>query len=317
MRDRKMDQYKIRKAAVTGGSGGVGTALIQKLLSENVEVTVFQRKDSKRKNNLPVHRLLKIEYCSLEELKDYCPKETGYDVFFYLGWANTQREMRDNIDEQNKNVIYSCYAVEAARKMGCHTFIGAGSQAEYGRSEKSLDADTLCEPETAYGVMKLCACYTTKILCERYHIRHIWTRILSGYGKFDNPDSMLISNIINSIEKKPLAFSKAEQIWDFVYMDDIASAMFLLAQSEKSGGIYPIGSGEARPLKEYIDILCEKLGENPNEFIGKVPYLDKQIMHLEADISKLYRDTGWQPEISFEEGIERVIKFEKEKRSHK
>ena len=40
-------------------------------------------------------------------------------------------------------------------------------------------------------------------------------------------------------------------------------------------------------------------------------------MHLEADISKLYRDTGWQPEISFEEGIERVIKFEKEKRSHK
>ncbi len=77
-----MNEYKIRKAVITGGSGGVGIALIQKLISENVEVVVFQRKDSKRKNNLPKHKLLKIEYCSLEELKDYCPKETGYDVFF-------------------------------------------------------------------------------------------------------------------------------------------------------------------------------------------------------------------------------------------
>ena len=80
-----MNEYKIRKAVITGGSGGVGIALIQKLISENVEVVVFQRKDSKRKNNLPKHKLLKIEYCSLEELKDYCPKETGYDVFFHLG----------------------------------------------------------------------------------------------------------------------------------------------------------------------------------------------------------------------------------------
>ena len=312
-----MNEYKIRKAVITGGSGGVGIALIQKLISENVEVVVFQRKDSKRKNNLPKHKLLKLEYCSLEELKDYCPKETGYDVFFHLGWANTQRAMRNNIDEQNKNVIYSCYAVEAAHKMGCHTFIGAGSQAEYGRCEEALSANTLCRPETAYGVMKLCACYTTKMLCERYHIRHIWTRILSGYGKFDNPDSMLISNIINSIEKKPLAFSKGEQIWDFVYMDDIAEAMFLLAQKGESGEIYPIGSGEARPLKEYIHILCEKLEEDPKAFIGKIPYSDKQIMHLEADISKLYADTGWLPKVSFEEGIERVIEFEREKRSRK
>ena len=46
-----MNEYKIRKAVITGGSGGVGIALIQKLISENVEVVVFQRKDSKRKNN--------------------------------------------------------------------------------------------------------------------------------------------------------------------------------------------------------------------------------------------------------------------------
>ena len=113
-----MNEYKIRKAVITGGSGGVGIALIQKLISENVEVVVFQRKDSKRKNNLPKHKLLKIEYCSLEELKDYCPKETGYDVFFHLGWANTQRAMRNNIDEQNKNVIIHAMRLRLRIKWG-------------------------------------------------------------------------------------------------------------------------------------------------------------------------------------------------------
>ena len=303
-------EYQIKKVAMTGGSGPIGLALIRKLLKENVEILLFQRMRSAKKIYLPEHPLLHVEYYDLEHLKEYIPKERDYDVFFHLGWENTGR--RQNIQDQYKNVVYACDAVELAHKLGCHSFIGAGSQAEYGRHNVPLCEDTLCTPENAYGVMKLSACHATRNLCVESGMRHIWPRILSGYGIYDNPSSMLISTILNSMEGKRLEFSGGEQVWDFVYLDDIANALFLIAQRGRDRAIYPIGSGKARPLKEYIQILCEKLGKLEDMELGKIPYTDSQVMHLEADISGLQADTGWVPEVTFEDGIERVIDFYKE-----
>lgn len=305
-------EYPVRKVVMTGGSGPIGLALIRKLLKEDIEILLLQREHSAKRMYLPDDSRLHIEYCTLEELKDYIPKEKDYDVFFHLGWANTRRELRNDMPEQNKNVVYSCAAVEVAQKAGCHTFIGAGSQAEYGRHNEPLRSDTLCTPENAYGVMKLSTCYATRGICREYGIRHIWPRILSGYGYYDNINSVLIAPILNSIEGKKLEFSKGEQIWDFVHLDDIANALFLMAKKGKNGAIYPVGSGCARPLKEYLSILCEKLGKLEEVEFGKISYSDNQIMHLEADITELQNDTGWEPEIDFEQGIEQVVEFYKE-----
>ena len=155
------------------------------------------------------------------------------------------------------------------------------------------------------------ACHATRLLGQQYGIRHIWPRILSGYGKYDNPNSVLISNIFNALEGREMKFSKGEQIWDFVYMDDIADALYFLAKKGKDSQIYPIGSGKARPLKEYIAILCDRLGKLDEMVLGEVPYGKNQIMHLEADISKIAEDTGWKPKVEFEDGIRRTIEFYK------
>ena len=149
------------------------------------------------------------------------------------------------------------------------------------------------------------------MLCDKYGMRHIWPRVLSGYGKYDNDGSVLIANIVNSLHHRPLEFSKGEQIWDFVYMDDIANALYLIAKKGKNHAIYPIGSGKARPLKEYIKIMCDQLGEDVEKGLGKIPYSPDQIMYLEADSRELIADTGWKPQVEFEEGIRRVIDFHK------
>jgi nucleoside-diphosphate-sugar epimerase len=160
--------------------------------------------------------------------------------------------------------------------------------------------------------MKLSACHATRILCKKNGIRHLWPRILSGYGLYDNIYSIIVSTILNSIDGNKLKFSKGDQIWDFTYTDDIANALYLIAQRGKDEAIYPIGSGSARPLKEYISIMCAKLGYSKDEIeLGAIPYSVDQIMHLEADISSLQEDTGWKPEVTFEEGITRVIEFYK------
>ena len=299
----------MNKVAITGGSGGVGLALIKKLLSENIEILVFQRKESYRKKYLPKNSKLKVEYYALEDLNSYIPLKNDYDVFFHLGWTNTQKKYRDDLGKQEENISYSCDAVKLAARLGCHTFIGVGSQAEYGRVQVPLRGDLLCQPETAYGIMKLSACYATRFLCKNHNIRHIWLRILSGYGIYDNVNSMLISNIIKSLNNEELAFSKGEQIWDFIHMDDIADAMYAVAKKGKSDAIYPIGSGIGKPLREYIKIMCDLLGEDWTKSVGKIPYAYNQVMYLMADISELTRDTGWKPQISFEDGIKEVIEF--------
>lgn len=295
---------------MTGASSSIGLALIRRLLGGNVEkVLLLQRGESAKLKYLPKDSRLYLVDCKLEELKDYTCEENDYDVFFHLGWANVAKEVRDDLGKQNENVMYSCDAVEVAHRLGCHSFIGAGSQAEYGRHNEALREDTLCTPEIAYGVMKLSACHATRILCRRYGMRHIWPRILSAYGLYDNRLSILASNILNSIQGRELAFSKGEQIWDFINTKDVANALYFIAKRGRDGAMYPVGSGKARPLKEYISILCEKLGRLQDMELGKVPYSDSQIMHLEADISNIQEDTGWKPEIEFADGIAEEIEF--------
>lgn len=86
---------------------------------------------------------------------------------------------------QNYNVIYALDAVELAHCCGCRTFVGAGSQAEYGRFEGKLRPDTPAFPENGYGMAKLCAGEMTRIQAHKYGIKHIWARILSVYGPYD------------------------------------------------------------------------------------------------------------------------------------
>ena len=246
----------------------------------------------------------------MEELKEYQP-QGSYDVFFHLGWAKTSQEERKNMMLQIKNVEYSCEAVKLAHRCGCHTFIGAGSQAEYGRHNEKLKDDTLCTPESPYGIMKLCCCHATRILCKELGIRHIWPRILSAYGIYDGLGTMLMSVIAKAVKGEKLEFTAGEQLWDFLYFDDLANAMYLLAKKGMDGEIYPISSGRPRQLKDYIYVLCERLGCLDRMELGKIPYSESQIMHLEADNEKIQKDTGWKPKVTFEDGIDRVITFYK------
>lgn len=309
-------EYPIKKVVMTGGTSGIGIALVNYLLKNNIEVWILRRRKTDRIMELPRNDLLHVVYCSLEELHDYIPKRSDYDVFFHLGWANTAKELRNDITAHMKNVEYSCAAVELAKRCGCHTFIGVGSQAEYGRHNEPLKPDTLCRPENAYGVAKLSACHATRLLCDGKGIRHIWLRVLSGYGLYDGPYSVLISTILKGLSGEQLQFSEGKQIWDFIHFDDIATALFLLAKRGKNNSVYVVGSGKKIMLKDYLRVVCEKLGRLDDMELGIIPYSTNAIMHLEADISDLVADTGWKPYVSFEDGIESIILFYKKNRKY-
>lgn len=303
----------IARAVVTGPTGAIGTALCRELAQQGVFVYAVVRPGSPRATEIPQHENIRIVFCDISELsrlKELIPD--GADAFYHLAWAHTIGAGRNDMTAQTKNIQYTIDAVAAASALGCRVFVGAGSQAEYGRAEGVLTEKTPCFPENGYGMAKLCAGQMSRLECEKYGLDHIWVRILSVYGPGDGPLTM-ISGVIRQLKQGEVpALTEGVQKWDYLYSQDAARAFCMVAEHGVSGRIYPLGSGTALPLKEYIVQLRDTVDPSVDLAFGAVPYGPLQVMHLQADISGLTNDTGWVPQVSFAEGIRITVENYKE-----
>ena len=301
------------RVVITGPTGVVGIALINKCIQEGCEVLAVCRRGSSGITQIPVNPRVKILEMNLEELKELSGLEETYDVFYHMGWEGTTGADRENKELQKKNVDYTLDVVHLAKRLGCHTFVGTGSQAEYGRSSEKLTSKTATHPENEYGRAKLQAGELSRQECEKSGLKHIWVRILSVYGPGGKGNDV-ISKTIKALKKgEDAIFTPAEQIWDFLYSEDAAEALYLLAGKGKNGKIYVLGSGEERSLKEYLQMLKRVLEQHGIEDgtlqFGAMPYGEKQVMYLCADITELVADTGFKPKVTFEDGIVKMLKI--------
>lgn len=302
---------EIKSAVITGPTGAIGVALCNLLLSKGIEVYAVCRRDSFRIKNLPSR--VKIVYADLSEIKSICDKISSCDAFFHFGWSGTVGAARNDAVMQLKNIEYTLDAIEAAKVLKCKVFIGAGSQAEFGRSNEILKENTPCNPETGYGIAKLCAGNLGKLACQNSDIDFIWTRILSVYGPCDGENSMISMVINNLLKSEKPALTECTQMWNYLYSDDAASAFYLLAQKGICGKTYIIANDESRPLKDYVkdirDCINPDLPLGFGEYIPNLPPIE-----LSADISELKMDTGFAPQTDFKTGIQKTINYYRNKR---
>lgn len=300
----EMIDRNITSAVITGPTGAIGTALCRELADNGILVYAVCRPNSPRVNAIPVQRNIVRITCDVSELKNLHELVPGgADAFFHFAWAHTIGPGRNDMPAQIQNVQYTIDAVRAAKQLNCQVFVGAGSQAEYGRVEGVLTSDTPCFPENGYGMAKLCAGQMSRVECQKLGIHHIWARILSVYGPGDGPNTM-ISNVIRQLLRgeRP-SLTAGIQKWDYLYSEDAAQAFRLLALHGVDGKTYPLGSGEARPLREYVEILRNAVDPSLTLGFGEVPYGPLSVMHLQADISQLTADTSFRPKVPFDKGI--------------
>ncbi len=303
----------IKRAVVTGATGVVGYALINELISRNIETLVMTRKNG-RIGKIPIHPLVSIKFCSLEELSAFNVAEEKYDAFFHLGWSGTYGEERNDLKKQQLNIRYALDAVELANRLGCKVFVGTGSQAENGRLPygEKVSSSSPENPESAYGKAKLQAGIESRKLCKSLGIKHCWCRILSVYGPNDASYTMVMSTLLKMLKGEDCCFTPAEQQWDYIFSEDVAKALLAIAESGIDGKIYPIGSGKTMLLKEYISKMAETTGTKSKCKFGAIEYFPNQPMYLCADISDLTKDTGFLPETSFTDGIQKNVQHIKE-----
>lgn len=312
----------MHSAIITGPTGAVGMGLIDNLISRGIKVAAVVRPGSKRAADIPSHELVTKIECGLSEIKSLPDllKRNGFDtgnaacrmeglVFYHLGWDGTFGKSRDDMYMQNLNVKYSLDAVYVAHECGCEAWIGAGSQAEYGKTDKKLNAEVPAFPKTGYGIAKLCAGQMTAVVCAQLGIRHIWTRILSVYGPHDGANTMIMRTISDLISGKTAQCTEGIQQWDYLYSKDAGQALMLLGEKGVDGRVYCIGSGRTKPLREYIEIIRGEVNPSSDIDFGAVPYSPEQIFYLCADTEALRNDTGFEPVTEFAEGIRETIKY--------
>lgn len=306
-------ERNIQTAVVTGPTGAIGIALCEKLLRENVTVYAVCRPGSSRIKDLPKAAALHVVECDAKELATLPQKMEGVsvDAFFHFAWAHTIGQGRNDMPAQIENIQSTIDAVRAAKALGCQVFLGAGSQAEYGRVEGLLKSDTPAFPENGYGMAKLCAGQMSRVEAKALDIDHVWIRILSVYGPHDGPMTMISGTIRKLLAGERPALTAGIQRWDYLYAGDAADAFYLAACHGRNGAVYPLGSGQAMPLKDYIIQMRDAIDPALPLGFGEVPYGPLQVMHLQADISALQADTGFAPKTPFAEGIRRTMDWVK------
>ena len=300
----------MKRAIITGATGAVGTALVKELIKNSIEILILCREGSRRNHQIPDHPLVTRKYCSLDQLASI-ENDTGknYDLFYHFAWMGTTGVERNNMYLQNQNVRFALDAVGVAKRFGCKKIIGAGSQAEYGRVEGVLKPDTPAFPEMGYGIAKLCAGQMTREYAHQLGMEHIWTRILSVYGPNDGAQSMVMSTINKLKSGEVPKFTKGEQLWDYLYSGDAGRAFRLIGEKGIDGKTYVLGSGQAKPLAEYIKAIRDVVNSNGQIELGAIPYAPKQVMCLQADITELNIDTGFVPEMDFATGIKKIMEW--------
>ncbi len=290
----------MKRLAITGATGMIGSAIIREALKQNYEITCLVRDGSSRMKNIPQDSKVKVVCCDISnysslEIEEKC------DVFIHLAWDKTSVGGRDDVDCQLKNIQYTLDAVRLAKRCGCSVFIGAGSQAEYGVQSVPLTPNLPVNPESGYGIAKYTAGKLSAMLCKQLGMRFNWMRILSVYGPNDG-ENTLISYVIRELKAgRSPELTKCEQIWDYLHCDDAARAFLAVAEKGVDGKFYPLGSGRGRKLCEYIEVLRNAIAPDVSLGFGKKEYYPHQPMYLVADVSELEKDAEWRPKIKFME----------------
>jgi len=303
------------KALVTGATGFLGSCLTELLVGQGHVVAVLRRESTRPwriEDVLPrvtsIVGDLENPTAAAAEIARFAP-----DTVFHAGWYGVTGPYRNDPQQISRNLQSTAALVSLAAQAGCRTFVALGSQAEYGPRNQILDENAPTEPTSTYGVAKLCAFQLSRHLARQAGMRFAWVRIFSTYGPRDNPDNMIPALVRSLLNREKPRLTAGEQLWDYLYAQDAAEAIASVAQAAGAEGVFNLGSGTVQTIRQTVEQIRDLIDPSLPLGFGEVPYRPDQVMHLQADISRLTATTGWSPHTTMSEGLAKTVQWH---RSH-
>jgi nucleoside-diphosphate-sugar epimerase len=302
----------VKKALVTGASGFIGRALTKELLSHGVEVIALVPKGDKSK--LPASELIKAVPMELSVVRASLPliPEDNYDIFYHFAWAGSAGAARADTVLQLNNVQWTIDCLRLAKEIGCKRFVCAGSIMEHETMAAAYTQGNKPGLGYIYGGAKLTAHVMCMSVAADIGIELVWPEITNAYGPGELSPRMVNSTIRKCISGETPQFTAGTQNYDFVYIEDVARAFYLIGEKGKPFHEYLIGSSTARPLKEFLLEMKASIAPELDFVFGEIPFTGINLPLSKFDCSKTEADTGFRAEVSFAEGTRRTMEWLKE-----
>lgn len=300
------------RCLVTGASGFLGSWLVRQLLQDGHSVLAVVRPGGKHPRLTAVASQLEFAYADLSTIPSITAEanDFGPDVVFHLAWQGGNSGRFANDPEQvYTNVPGTLEIVRIAYEAGCKKLFSFGSSVEYGAYRVPVRETDAVSPRNLYGHSKHAMIQLTQALSEQWGMRFCGIRPFWIYGPMDDELRMIPHVIRQFLSGNRPKVTAGEQLWDYLYVEDAVKAIVGLAASGDAAGIFNLGSGSPRPLKSVVSLIRDLIDPQLEIGFGEIPYAPDQVMHLEADISRLRSATGWEPETSLEEGLRRTVEW--------
>ncbi|UPM42200.1 NAD-dependent epimerase/dehydratase family protein [Halocatena salina] len=294
------------RVLITGGAGFIGSNLANQLVDSNDVIVVDDLYLGTPENLDP-----SIEFHEASVLDEDLPADV--DVLFHLA-ALSSRNMHEDQPRRGVRVNVEGFVntVEQVREHGCDTVVYASTSSIYGSQTEPSCEEMAVEAQTGYEASKLARERYAEYYSNQYGMSMAGLRFFSVYqgyggaekhkGEYANTVAQFADDLANG--RAPELYGDGSQTRDFTHVEDIVRGIELAAE-HRLDGIYNLGTGESYDFNTVIELLNEALGTDIDPVYVETPF-DDYVHDTLADSTKMSEATDWEPQISFEEGIERV-----------
>lgn len=300
-------------ALVTGGGGFIGSHLVKRLLRDGQTVRVLDNFATGHRANLEgVLEEIELVEGDLQSYERVHNAVRGCDLVFHLGaLPSVPRSVQDPLTSNATNVVGTLNVLLASRDEGVRRVVYASSSSVYGAGpELPKHEDMQPLPIAPYAVSKLAGEGYCRAFHRVYGLQTVALRYFNVFGPGQDPQSQYAAVIPNFITaalegRPPIVHGDGEQSRDFTFVDNAVEANLLAARAEGAAGqAFNIACGERTSLNEIVAQLAALTG-GEIEPVNTDPR-PGDVRHSLADISKARAILGYDPIVTFQEGLRRT-----------
>jgi dTDP-glucose 4,6-dehydratase len=335
----------ILKILVTGGAGFIGSAVIRHII-KNTNDSVINVDKLTYAGNLESLTELENDDRYVFSQTDICDAnaiekifaEHEPDVVMHLAAeSHVDRSIDGPREFVETNIIGTYVLLEESRKYWMNLegdkkeqfkFHHISTDEVYGDLEGPEDLfteETSYAPSSPYSASKASSDHLVRAWLRTYGLPTVVTNCSNNYGPYHFPEKLIPLIILNALDGKPLpVYGNGQQIRDWLYVEDHARALYLVAKEGTVGETYNIGGHNEKANIDVVKTICELLeelvptncysraGANPKGFASLITYVKDRPGHdvrYAIDATKIERELGWVPEESFETGIHKTVQW--------